>query len=60
MCVVKMNVETIIRTMCHMFPWLPLLSIVSMHLRSSIQCSSTQKMRRHSHDLVMYMAEKEV
>jgi hypothetical protein len=46
--------------MCHMFPWLPLLSIVSMHLRSSIQCSSTQKMRRHSHDLVMYMAEKEV
>jgi hypothetical protein len=42
-----------------MFQSLPLLSIMSMHLRSSIQCSSMQKTRRRSHDPVMYMAEKE-
>jgi hypothetical protein len=43
-----------------MFHWLPLLSIVSMCLCSSIQCSSMQKMCRRSRDPVVYMAEKEV
>jgi hypothetical protein len=55
-----MDVETVIGTMYHMFQSLPLLSIVSMHLHSNIQCSSTQKMCRHSHDPVVYMAEKKV
>jgi hypothetical protein len=52
--------RTVIGTMYHMLQWLPLLSVVSMRLRSSIQCSSTQKTRRHSHDPVVYMAKKEV
>jgi hypothetical protein len=38
-----MDAETIIRTMYHMFQWLPLLSVVFMRLHYSIQCSSTQK-----------------
>jgi hypothetical protein len=60
MFVVKMEVETIIRTMYHMFHWLPLLFVMSMCLCFSIQCSSMQKTRRRSHDPVVYMAKKEV
>jgi type III secretory pathway component EscT len=60
MFVVKMDIETVLGTMYHMFQWLPLISVISMRLRSSIQCSSMQKMCRRSHDPVMYIAEKEV
>jgi hypothetical protein len=58
--VVNMDVWTKIATMCHMLKWLPLLSIMSMRLHSSTQCSSMQKMRRRSHDPVMYKAGKAV
>jgi hypothetical protein len=58
MFVVKMDIEAVIGTMYHVFQSLPHLSIMSMRLCSSIQCSSTQKMHRHSHDPIMYMAER--
>jgi hypothetical protein len=60
MIVVKMDIEAVTGTMYHMFQSLPFLSVVSMHLCSSIQCSSMQKTLHHSHDPVMYIAEKEV
>jgi hypothetical protein len=59
-CVVNTDVWTKIAVMCHMFKWLPLLSVVSMSLHSSTQCSSTQKMCHHSHDPIMYKAGKAV
>jgi hypothetical protein len=59
-CVVNMGVWTKIATMCHMFKWLPLLSDLSMRLHSNTQCSSTEKMCRHSRDPVVYKAKKAV